>query len=449
MVYGLFVLLAAIAALFFLFNTGQLSREKTKLVNTSDAVAYSAGVMNARTLNYEAYINRAMVANSVAIGQLVSLSSWVQYVDRMATYGDDVLTDSKYIHYYPAYLAALESGSYLQEYLNESGTLEELASTSDEIIIRKTLMTAQQTAYATLIDARKKVMDEVAKANYIDDGTVIAETLSLTSPDLTSFITRYEDDERTRFAEVVRTAYKKDKFMEERIWTLSALWFGKCYMLDWLDRRGGTELIGFDEWKALDTFSEKKWHKTPWGYCVLGENPIAWGTQTAAEEPSEGFDPMLYGQAPLINPGATGLAIAMSSDEWDYSGLPSFYDLSEDALKDDDPRLRHAVRLRRPRDQTLTSEGRSEIKNSGSGNVLGQTLNAYQAQPAGGDDFVAVSASEVFFSREGKTENNVHGESMKKPREIGSLFNPYWQVRLIQSDAAIQAAQASQGAQLP
>lgn len=48
-IYGLFVILGAVVALFFLFNTGQLSAEKTKLVNTGDAVAYSAGVMNART----------------------------------------------------------------------------------------------------------------------------------------------------------------------------------------------------------------------------------------------------------------------------------------------------------------------------------------------------------------------------------------------------------------
>ena len=65
MVYGIFVVFSALIALFFLFNTGQLSREKTKLVNTSDAGAYSAGVMNARTLNYEAYANRAMLANIV------------------------------------------------------------------------------------------------------------------------------------------------------------------------------------------------------------------------------------------------------------------------------------------------------------------------------------------------------------------------------------------------
>lgn len=181
----------------------------------------------------------------------------------------------------------------------------------------------------------------------------------------------------------------------------------------------------------------------------MNDYPAAWGTQTAADDASTRFNPSHYGQAPIVNPEATVLAILMSSEEWDYTGLPGFYDLSEKVLKDDNPRLRHAVRLRRPKDQTLITEGRSEIQNSGRGNRLSQTLNAYQAQTAGGDDFVAVSASEVFFSREGEAKDKVYGKSIQKPREIDRLFNPYWQVRLVQSDAAIQAAQALQGTQLP
>ena len=452
MVYGLFVLLGALVALFFLFNAGQLSREKTKLVNTSDAVAYSAGVMNARTLNYEAYTNRAMLANTVAIAQLVSLSSWIQYANNMSQYGGSILEDTKYSPFYPSYYTALESGPYLQEYLNESGTLEDLANASDEII-RDTLMTAQQAAYAGLVTARFDVMNEVAKANYLDDGVVVVDPISLSSGDLTDFVTRYEDDQRTRFAEAAQVAAKKDAFLLERNWDMVALMFGwKCFpMPDLLTRRGGTELIGFDEWKALDTLSEWAWYRNKSGTCHIQENPAAWGAQTAADESSMDLDPTHYGGSLATNPSATGMAMFMSSDDWDYSGLPNFYDLSESALKEDDPRLRYAVRLRREKTQTLTSEGRSEIKNSGSGNRLGQTLNAYQAQPAGGNDFVAISASEAFFSREGNAKDNVYGAglSSSKPRETGSLFNPYWQVRLIQADDAIQAAQAQQGAVLP
>src|SRR5690606_27453082 len=111
-IYGLFVILGAVVALFFLFNTGQLSAEKTKLVNTGDAVAYSAGVMNARTLNYQAYANRAMLANTVAIAQLVSLSSWIDYVETLGDGGSGV-SWSKYIAYYPSYLVADYAGEYL------------------------------------------------------------------------------------------------------------------------------------------------------------------------------------------------------------------------------------------------------------------------------------------------------------------------------------------------
>ena len=59
LIYGIFVLIGSLTGLFFLFNTGQLASEKTKLVNTADAVAYSAGVMHARALTLEtAYLNK-------------------------------------------------------------------------------------------------------------------------------------------------------------------------------------------------------------------------------------------------------------------------------------------------------------------------------------------------------------------------------------------------------
>ena len=105
LIYGLFVLTAGLATLFFLFNSGQLVSEKTKLVNASDAVAYSAGVLHARLLNFDAYANRAMIANTVAIAQLVSLSSWVQYVDSLAQFGA-AAANPKFLPFYPSYTAA-------------------------------------------------------------------------------------------------------------------------------------------------------------------------------------------------------------------------------------------------------------------------------------------------------------------------------------------------------
>jgi len=62
------------------FGAGQLVNDKMRLVNAADAAAYSAAQWEARSLNFQSYLNRAIVANEVAIAQLVSLRAWSSYV---------------------------------------------------------------------------------------------------------------------------------------------------------------------------------------------------------------------------------------------------------------------------------------------------------------------------------------------------------------------------------
>src|SRR4051812_17433263 len=64
-----------------MFSMGQLTTEKMRLQNTADAAAYSAAVAQARDYNFTAYTNRAMIANQVAMAQLVGLTSWVRNYD--------------------------------------------------------------------------------------------------------------------------------------------------------------------------------------------------------------------------------------------------------------------------------------------------------------------------------------------------------------------------------
>jgi hypothetical protein len=67
---------ALLLSLGFLYKAGRLTSDKMELQNAADAAAYSIALTEARDLNFAAYINRAMVANEVAIGQLVGLASW-------------------------------------------------------------------------------------------------------------------------------------------------------------------------------------------------------------------------------------------------------------------------------------------------------------------------------------------------------------------------------------
>lgn len=72
-----------------LISTGIITSKKMQLQNAADATAYSVSVIEARDLNFSAYLNRSMVANEVAIGQMVSLHSWNHMMRSMPEFLDD------------------------------------------------------------------------------------------------------------------------------------------------------------------------------------------------------------------------------------------------------------------------------------------------------------------------------------------------------------------------
>ncbi len=60
----------------FLYKAGKLTSDKMALQNAADSAAYSVSVVEARDLNFASYMNRAIIANEVAIGQMIGLASW-------------------------------------------------------------------------------------------------------------------------------------------------------------------------------------------------------------------------------------------------------------------------------------------------------------------------------------------------------------------------------------
>ena len=72
LLFGVVIIVSALA----LYRSGQLTSDKMALQNASDGMAYSVSVLEARDLNFASYMNRAVIANEVAIGQAVGLASW-------------------------------------------------------------------------------------------------------------------------------------------------------------------------------------------------------------------------------------------------------------------------------------------------------------------------------------------------------------------------------------
>jgi len=463
LIYGIFVLIGALASLFFLFNTGQLSQEKTKLVSTADAAAYSAGVMHARAMNFTAYGNRALIANEVLVAQMVSLSSWAQYAQTHAEnlptqfpecadytgWGALIGAAFHYNEMYAimCYATVQYAGQYIQQMAKMVPSLAFDTVTAVEAN-KQAIQKAHNLLHARsyLQDIRSSVMKDVAQANYAGDGSVKVEPIG--PDDWGNFTQLYSGKDRGRMAKLAVYAAHSDRFTKERVWTAEAEVPGpdEICILMWrkseVRRRGGTELVNYDEWIAEDT--ESFWRAQRKGglipRCRLREEPIAWGEQQAHPEDQDDSGAWLGGAR--TNAKASSQA---SSNKWrQYTGLPSYYDLSKPQLtKDDDPTLRFSVRLSRARSQLRTSDSASQITSTSDSRI-----NAYQSQVAKGE-MVAVATSEVFFERPLAQRHNRYGASQGLPLELPSLFNPYWQVRLIHSQTDVLGQQIRQGGQIP
>jgi Putative Flp pilus-assembly TadE/G-like len=88
----------------FLYQSGRLTSEKMQLQNAADAAAFGASTLEARSLNFAAYTNRAMVANEVAVGQMVGMLS---FVDELKTTGEYIDTYAGILEAATAWLFAI------------------------------------------------------------------------------------------------------------------------------------------------------------------------------------------------------------------------------------------------------------------------------------------------------------------------------------------------------
>lgn len=116
----------------FLYQSGRITSEKMQLQNAADAAAFGASTLEARSLNFAAYTNRAMVANEVAIGQMVGMLS---FVDEIKTSGEYMDTYAGILELSTAWLFALVGvGDVIEGMISAIvAMLEEIGSTLTEV----------------------------------------------------------------------------------------------------------------------------------------------------------------------------------------------------------------------------------------------------------------------------------------------------------------------------
>ena len=430
------VLLVAVAAtMFYMFNSGQLVQEKLRLTNTADAVAYSAGVFEARMLNYDAYTNRAIIANQIAIGQAVGLASWAKYMGTSAENIGPYLYLIPYVG--PALKAAMDYVASIMEIFTPA--LAAAIPLHDAAI--QALALSQQVMHgpgdAVALANRLAVMQRVAREN---DPQVVVDPLPI-SDDFTGFTRNHESrEERRRMGHIVSDS--REAFLRSRNWNFGLVVL--CTGIQ-LRKRGGTELIDLtDGWKSMDTLSAHRYRIRRFS-CRRSERPIGYGTAFSDDDlPDSAYS---YSGSRSTNPRASwradsGEGIAEGFDPAPSTigggAIPTFKELSSRALEMDDPVTQLTIRVMKAAADQRYSGGASLIRPQG-------RLELYEGAHSGGQS-AAVARVEVFFERPDTGNPRHPGRT-----ELGSLFNPYWQVRLAPITPAerLMAQLRQGGLQLP
>ncbi len=409
---ALVVMLAFMACLtgafVMIFNAGQVVNDKIKLTNAADAAAYSAALWEARSLNFQAYLNRAIIANEVATAQLVSLRSWSQFVGRLTTNADHI---ARYIPPIAGAVRALAQGWGQID----NGVQRALPVLESALSLWNTraLVTAQAVAHQQALLAAADLVQKVSVANEPRAEVATATRLLQTQNGEIwqhRFTARYQrgGGDLRRFTRLLMDS--RDGFTRSRRSDLPI-----SLPLMSMPRRGGTDLLGEYSWRGVDTLSL---HLNLLLRHV--ETPLGWG---AAEQRRQSVTQRgEHGGSLSRNPRASRLALRDSRVSDRYQGVPEIRDI----VNPDRPgprTLTYTVALQLPATAMATAD--RLLMPAGLATLDGG-IESVEPQLSGGA-LHALGSAEIYFQRPAARSDSRD--------EYPSLFNPYWQARLTATSA--------------
>lgn len=411
LVFGLCLLLLVSLLLFFQFSSGQATAAKLRIVNATDAAAYSVGLWRARAMNYYAYANRAIVANEVAIAQAATMVSYAKFLER---FSDNVNDVAQFVPYVGQVSEAIREAAYWISTVTQYTAQAETAARSTYI---QALAASQELMFAaTHPVVLSRIAAEVAREN---DRRFFAFTLpGQLDTALGDITARYQGDDRQRLKGVVLESL--DGFSTDRDADIVEI---PCLLK--LARRGATELIRdhdtgeLERWQAYDTLSLHT--RRPFSCSTRERQALGWGAAEIARDARNQLDALtaMASGSKRDNPRAYGNA---SDEVWtsgQYGGIAEVRELdflNSPTVKSNSlfPVMKVAVV---GWIQSADAVGTSTARGLASGRVA--PIDRF----SGRDSAVmgAVSAAEVYFRRAPQAVQRT---------EYASLYSPYWQVRL-------------------
>ncbi len=435
-------------SLLAMFNSGQVVTHKLKLQNAVDAAAYSSAGIVSRELNYMAYTNRAMIANQIAVGQMVGMVSWNKMMVHASSGGLSAAVArfplaNALIGWALPYMSvsAALAESAISLFLNTTNAIPmtnrviQALSESQWLVHKATQGLVLTTYRAVLTDNDPDaVMAALGGAslltkyqNEVENFVHRTEKAKYGSSDLGSY---------RKFATVVKNS--RDDFTKRRTYE----WLSKSILNNIVHRgsirkKGGSD---FDEkregnkyvweWSAMDTVSlwEQYFNPLKWRWSSMAETwpPIGWGAAHTSNKPGRynSYDSLKKWGSARVNTISSALADASygANRLGSTSGLQRFYHIN-DATKNPTPPAFIAVAAK---DAGSVKTWKEVVEDSGGS--VSKSLDIEEKGNLLSSKMYVLAKSEPYFSRSHDLPSFRRADSNI---EYGNLFNPYWQPRLV------------------
>ena len=499
----MFVVLVGVLmlGLILLFSTGQAVNKKVRLTHAADAAAYSVAVQQARAMNFAAYMNRGRIANEVAVAQAVSLWSWMNMIHAHTVEGANIFT---WLSWVPGvavlariYSAAERVVAGVRAIANP--VLKGAVLALDEIngfLANASRMMMQFGGGVTALDTARTVVQRndptarIPEAALVLLGAQLAGAASLGNNRRNQYIQAYDTTSRRnagmdRYRNVVMAS--RDRFSADREDDLGV----PGLPID-LEAAGGTDMVDYNRWVALDTLDLSIGIDIGFIDLTL-DLPLGWGGAQAVRNVQgngQAFYPGIrsggtnqrgngwYSEYHTSNPTyrqyggvRQGSASGSSAGQYPsvdapfyvplrpsgnlnrrrdayltgYDGLRSYDDLRPDrALRPDqgsDSGPVFSVYVVSDREHARTAQ---DIDGLGGRNGGQLQLDAAMVD----NRMSAIASAQTYFNRApdyGLFQRLVPKGWNSTPTadnqlERGSLFSPYWQARLVDTPATAYAA---------
>jgi hypothetical protein len=347
----------------------------------------------------------------------VSLRSWSRYVDTLTTNVDQV---ARYVPYLGTATRALERGwDAIDRTL--SSTLPPVEGSLS--IWNQTLALMQAAAHLHVTPTATGTVEQVLQANEprAELSPVARVFQARNAATWLRFTERYErgGGDLRRFTDLLMAS--RDGFSRSRSRDLFDIGIISMF------RRGGTDLIGEYAWRGVDTLS------LHFDFLLdHDEIPLGWG---AAEQRRRAVSGRAdHGGSLRRNPSASRRARRAMRPAELYQGVPQIRDVDNPASREPRP-LVYSVAARLPAEDIRSIDRLFP----GTPGVATPDHGIEAVAPRFADGALhAVASAEVYFQRP--------AERADGREEYPSLFNPYWQARLVPVSAADrQLASASRG----